>query len=51
MSVEDGFQEGLEGLMYFFTLAPTFDDALKKAYNICQVKPESTIDALGIKST
>jgi len=37
--------------MDFFALAATFDDALKKADDICQIKPESAIDALGIKST
>ncbi len=51
MRGEDGFQDGLERFMDFFALAATFDDALKKAYDICQVKPESAIDALGIKST
>jgi len=37
--------------MGFFTLAATFNDPLKKAYNICQVKPKSTIDTFSIKPT
>ena len=37
--------------MSFFTLAATFDDPLKKAYDIRQVKPKSTIDTFSIKPT
>jgi len=37
--------------MSFFTLAATFNDTLKKAYDIRQVKPKSTINTLGIKPT
>jgi len=37
--------------MGFFTLAATFDDPLKKAYDIRKVKPKSTINTLGIKPT
>ena len=35
MRGEDGFQDGLERFMDFFALAATFDDTLKKAYDIC----------------
>ncbi len=38
-----------EGFISFFTLAATFDDALKKTYDIREVKPKSTIDTPGIK--
>jgi hypothetical protein len=51
MSEEEEFQYGLEGFMDFFTLAATLDDTLKKANDICQVKPESAIETLGIKPT
>ncbi len=51
MRGEDGFQDGLERFMDFFALAATFDDTLKKAYDICQIKPESAIDTLSIKPT
>jgi len=50
-SEEGGFQDGLERFFDFFTLATAFNDALKKAYDICQIKPESAIDALRIKPT
>ena len=40
-----------EGFIGFFTLAAAFDDPLKKAYDIRQVKPKSTIDTPGIKPT
>jgi len=38
-----------EGFISFFTLTATFDDTLKKTYDIREVKPKSTIDTPGIK--
>jgi hypothetical protein len=46
-----GDETSLESFANFLTLVTAFEDTLKKAQDIRQVKPESTIDTSGIKPT